>query len=212
MELPPEEGKVRDEEKISDPVTAAGDVNVKKESCDACVQDACTQTPPRTQKRRGGCGSRRRRMLAFQLRLTERLGLPLSCLLCLKETDAKSPRGKAKRLEEESTSALLEDPEVKVKQEKLYEGGKEEDVSCSSAGTSNGGPTLFTPRSCQSGVLSPSLPSSTSFLLALLSTSLLQSSTVWPDALAPVGDMWGMSVMGHCPTLCCDVMRSFVKP
>ena len=43
MELPPEEGKVRDEEKISDPVTAAGDVNVKKESCDACVQDACTQ-------------------------------------------------------------------------------------------------------------------------------------------------------------------------
>ena len=154
--LPPEEEKVREEEKIPDLVTAAGDV--KKESCDASVQDACTQTPPRTRRRRGGCGSRRRRMLAFQLRLTERFGLPLSRLLCLKETDAKSPRAKAKRLEEAATSALLEGPEVKVKQENLCEGGREEGVRCSSAGASTGGSTIFTPRSSQSDVSPPSSP------------------------------------------------------
>ena len=38
-----------------------------------------------------------------------------------------------------------------------------------------------------------------------------QSSTVWPDALAPVGDLWGMPVVGHSPTLCCIVMRCFPK-
>ena len=150
--LPPEEEKVCEEEKIPDLVTF-----VKEESCDMSVQDACTQTPPRRRKRRGGCGSRRRRMLAFQLRLTERLGLPLSRLLCLKETDAKSPSGKAKGLEEESTSNVLKVPEVKVKQEKLYEGEvKEEGVKCSSAGTSTGGSTVFTPRSSQSDVFPPS--------------------------------------------------------
>ena len=155
--LPPEVEKVCEEENILALVTVAEDVAVEKESC-ASSQDACTQTPPSTRKRRGGCGSRRRRMLAFQLGLTQRLGLPLSRLLCLKETDAKSPRVKAKRLEEDATSALLEGPEMKVKQEKLFEGEKEEGVRCSSAGTSAGGSTIFTPRSSQSDVLPPSSP------------------------------------------------------
>ena len=44
-------------------------------------------------------------MLAYQLKLIERLGVPLSRLL--KKTDAMSRRGKARRLEEE----------VKVKEE-----------------------------------------------------------------------------------------------
>ena len=46
-------------------------------------------------------------MLAYQLKLIERLGLPLSRLL--KKTDAMSQRGKARRLEEE----------VKVKEEEV---------------------------------------------------------------------------------------------
>ena len=40
------------------------------------------------------CGSRRRRILAFQMTLTERQGLPLSHLLRLIETDARCPREK----------------------------------------------------------------------------------------------------------------------
>ena len=48
-------------------------------------------------------------MLAYQLKLIERLGLPLSRLL--KKTDAMSQRGKARRLEEE----------VKVKEEEEEE-------------------------------------------------------------------------------------------
>ena len=95
--LPPEEEKVREEEKIPDLVTAAaGDVAVKGESCDASFQDACTQTSPRTRKRRGGCGSRRRRMLAFQLRLTERLGLPLSRLLLPERDRCQVSQGEGK--------------------------------------------------------------------------------------------------------------------
>ena len=88
------------------------EVIVKEES-----SDASTQTPPQKSRRRGGQASRRRRMLAYQLKLTERLGLPLSRLL--KETDAMSPRppcrGKARKLEKEVKV------EVKVKKEEEKE-------------------------------------------------------------------------------------------
>ena len=76
--LPAEEEKVFEEEKIPHLVAAVGDVVVKEESTDVSVQDASTQTPLRTRKKRGGGGSRLRRLLAHQLMLSERWGLPLS--------------------------------------------------------------------------------------------------------------------------------------
>ena len=188
--------------RISDLVTV-----VKEESCDASVQDACTQTPPRRRKRRGGCGN---------VVVGGGGCLPLSRLLCLKETDAKSPSGKAKGLEEESTSNVLKVPEVKVKQEKLYEGEvKEEGVKCSSFGASTGESTLFTPRSFQSDVFPPSshpFPHVLPFFPPCFPPPhMLQSSTLQPDALAPVGDVWGMPVVGHCTALCCLIMRCFCQ-
>ena len=53
--------------------------------------DASTQTPSKKPRRRGGQGSRTKRMLAYQLMLTERFGLPLSRLHRLKKTSGRSP-------------------------------------------------------------------------------------------------------------------------
>ena len=159
------EEKLCEEEKTSHLVAAevsCENVVVKKESSDATVQDACTQTPLAKLRRRGGRGSRRRRMLAFQLMLTEKRGLPLSHLLRLKETDARSPREKVRRLEEQSASPVLKGRGSEVKEEKeekkkMLEGEvKEEGVKCSSFGASTGESTLFTPRSFQSDVFPPS--------------------------------------------------------
>ena len=101
--------------------------------------------------RRGGEGqaSRRRRMLAYQLKLNERLGLPLSRLL--KKTDAMSQRGKARRLEEEVKVKEEEEEVIVQKKEE-----KEEGFQCNSEEASTGGSTIFTPRSFQSDVFPPS--------------------------------------------------------
>ena len=60
-------------------IVAVCKVEEEDSSCEATVKDACTQTPQR--RRRGGRGSRMRRLLAFQLMLSEKKGLPLSRLL-----------------------------------------------------------------------------------------------------------------------------------
>ena len=73
------EEKLCEEEKTSELVAAeviCENVVVKREVFEATVQDACTQTPLPKRRRRGGRGSRMRRMLAFQLMLTEKRGLP----------------------------------------------------------------------------------------------------------------------------------------
>ena len=58
-----------------------------------------------------------RRLLAFQLMLSEKKGLPLSRLLSLKETDTRfSKRKELKRLQEESASPKLHRKRVKVKE------------------------------------------------------------------------------------------------
>ena len=108
--LPTEEEKVVKNEIL---------IKIKEEKIDEVVKeekgvsfmDASTQTPP-GRKKRGGQGSRRRRLLAFQLMLTQRQGLPKSRLLCLAEKGARSP-GKRRR----STTVLKEEKE-EVKQEK----------------------------------------------------------------------------------------------
>ena len=83
------------------------DCNVEEEkaSCEATSQDASTQTP--RSRRRGGKGSRRRRLLAFQLMLTEKKGLPLSRLLSLKKADARFSKREELRVQEESASPML---------------------------------------------------------------------------------------------------------
>ena len=81
------------------------EVDEVKQSCEATVRDACTQTPQR-RRRRGGRGSRMKRLLAFQLLLTEKKGLPLSRLLTPKESGFPK-RKELRRLQEESAFPKL---------------------------------------------------------------------------------------------------------
>ena len=125
-------------------VEAVSDCKVEevKVSCEAKAQDACTQTPRR--KRRGGKGSRMRRLLAYQLMLSQKRGLPLSRLLTLKESETRS----SKRKEQEeslltSRNAKAEEKEVMVDLANV----KLEGEGCFSMGASAGGSTIFTPRS-----------------------------------------------------------------
>ena len=122
-------------------------VEVEKASCcEATVVDACTQTPPR--RRRGGRGSSMRRLLAFQLMLSKKKGLPLSRLLTIKETNSK--REEQMRLQEESASPFLNRKSAKVgkEEEKVLgkEGVKEEESGLGKE-VSSSGSTCFTLRS-----------------------------------------------------------------
>ena len=144
------------------------DCNVEEEkaSCEATAQDASTQTP--RSRRRGGKGSRRRRLLAFQLMLTEKKGLPLSRLLSLKKADARFSKREELRVQEESASPMLkrrsgnemeadkkeaEEKEAKVNMEDV----KKEEEGCSSLGASSGDSQIFTPRSFHPDVTNPTL-------------------------------------------------------
>ena len=93
-------------------------VNEEGESCEATAKDA--STPGKRPRRRGGQGSRRRWMLAFQQMLTVKRGLPLSRLL-LKESNSKA---KFLKFQEESASPRLKAGRVKVKLEKKEEGNE----------------------------------------------------------------------------------------
>ena len=131
------------------------EVDEVKQSCEATVRDACTQTPQR-RRRRGGRGSRMKRLLAFQLLLTEKKGLPLSRLLTAKEADTGfSKRKELKRLQEGSAFPKLSRKSCMVVQE---ENGVKMDLKkeeCFSQGASAGGSTTFTPRSSQTDVAAP---------------------------------------------------------
>ena len=137
-------------------------VEEKKTSC-----DVCTQTPRQKPRRRGGQGSRTRRMLAYQLMLTVKRGLPMSRLLSNQGTDARSTKAE---LQEESTLPPLKvKEEVVIKEEKQKEivtpevREEREEVDCSGEGVSSSGlSTASTLRNSQSGV-NPSTftPSST---------------------------------------------------
>ena len=128
--LPEEEQEVKEaviKEEVEEETKVACNVEVTKAGCcEATAQDACTQTPRR--RRRGGRGSRMKRVLAFQLMLTKRKGLPLSRLLTgIKETDSRdSKREEQMRLQEESASPLLKRNNIvkeDVKEEKEEESG-----------------------------------------------------------------------------------------
>ena len=109
--------------------------------CEATARDAGTQTP-RRKKRKGGRGSRMRRLLAFQLMLSQKKGLPLSRLLNT-------------RLNEKSIGVKVEKGmKCTVKEEKEKE-EREEEV-CPKKEVSSSGPTHLTLRSFPTGANPPS--------------------------------------------------------
>ena len=103
-----------------------------------------------------------KRLLAFQLLLTEKKGLPLSRLLTAKEADTGfSKRKELKRLQEESAFPKLSRKSCMVVQEEneVKVDLKKEEEECFSQGASAGGSTTFTPRSSQTDVAAPTLDS-----------------------------------------------------
>ena len=100
-----------------------------------------------------------KRLLAFQLMLSQRKGLPLSRLLTNRETDTRfSEKAEQKRLQQESAFPKLttksnevkvEEMECTVKEEKEEEGSPRKEVLSS-------GPTHYTLRSFPTGANLPS--------------------------------------------------------
>ena len=94
---------------------------VKESTADSKVCcNAFTQTPRQRPRRRGGRGSRARRMLAYQFMLTVKRGLPLSKLLTNQKTEARSKA--------ELQSEKFASPTLKVKEEVFIKEEKFEDV------------------------------------------------------------------------------------
>ena len=119
------------------------------------AKDASTQTPRHKKKRSGGKGSRLRRLLAFQLMLSKKHGLPPSRLVSLRRPDARSSREEKNIVQEECALPRPLKEEVVVEEEKVrMEETKEKEV-CQSVGASTGGSTNFTPRSIHHDVNLP---------------------------------------------------------
>ena len=138
--------------------------NVEVKLTDAWAEVGSSEPGTRRRRRRGGRGSRMRRLLVHQLLLTEKRGLPLSRLLCLRRTEAKS-QVQGRREQEESASPMLRrrrpgvvggDRKVGTKEvreglEDTREDGEEtrEEVRGCSKGALSGNFILSTPRSTQ---------------------------------------------------------------
>ena len=129
------------------------------------THDACTQTPRSKQRRRGGQGSRTRRLLAFQAMLTVKRGLPLSRLLSHQRTEARFSKAEIKKLQEESASPTLKPRrvEVEIKKEEKKEDvatpdvkEEKEEVICPGEEVSSSESTNFTLRNFQTGANQPS--------------------------------------------------------
>ena len=121
-------------------------------------KDVGTQTGRQKPRRKGGRGSRTRRMLAFQLMLTVKRGLHMSRLLSQQVTKSR-PFKESLKLEEESAATRLMPERVKVEkkleQSVLHKVKEEkEEESCPREGVSTGGFPIFTPSS-QTGANSP---------------------------------------------------------
>ena len=148
----------------------------------------------KVKKKRGGGGSRLRRLLAHQLMLSERWGLPLSRLLLAKEkTEAKSLKVANKKVKVESVSSRplkreVEEEEVKVTVKEEKESGPRKEVL-------SRGSEYFTLRIFPSVTDPPIHPTSPMWSLSLssfLSSCLHPSSShhgfpfftlnSWPDA------------------------------
>ena len=122
------------------------------------VKDASTQTLRQRRRRSGGKGSRLRRLLAFQLMLSNKHGLPHS-RLNLRRLDARSPGEKNNGVQDDCSESMLlkeEKVDVVVEEEKIEVEETREKESCQSVGASTGGSTHFTPRSTHADVILPS--------------------------------------------------------
>ena len=105
----PREEKVLKEEMFKEVATEG----IKKEVIVKLARKRAVMLRHKHLPRRGGEGqaSRRRRMLAYQLKLIERQGLPLSRLL--KKKDAMSQRGKEVKVKEEEEEVIVQKKEEK---------------------------------------------------------------------------------------------------
>ena len=123
-----------------------------------------------------------RRLLAFQLMLTKKKGLPLSRLLAIKEADSMdSKREELRRTQAESASPTLKVAKVEEKEEKIGLGDmKKEAEGCFSMGASAGNSTNFTPRSSQPDV---TVPTSDSFSLPASPPHLPPPPYIWLSSL-----------------------------
>ena len=116
--------------------------------------NAFTQTPRQRPRRRGGRGSRARRMLAYQLMLTVKRGLPLSRLLTNQKTEARSSEAKLQSEEFTSPPLKVKEEVVIKKEEKLEEvevKEEREEVDCPRERVSSSESSNFTLRNSQSG-------------------------------------------------------------
>ena len=190
------------------------DTKFEEEKNPSCkMSDASTQTPKR--RRSGGKASRMRRLLAFQLMLTEKRGLPKSRLLTLKEADARqSEREESLWMQEESASPLLRrrkatvvkaDKELEEVNTASLDLEKEEEGNIN-VGTWTGDLPIFTPRSSQTNPTSSTpitpmqaeasfLPPSTTSFMWVPCTPLTTFCTPSPCGPMP-GHQWVMC--GNC--------------
>ena len=123
------------------------------------AKDATTQTPPRKRRRSGGKGSRMRRLIAFQLSLSKKHGLPPSRLVSLKGPEARPSKEESNCVQGDCAGPMLlkeEKVELVVKEEKIEMEETKEEESCQSVGASAGGSTHFLPRSTHADVILPS--------------------------------------------------------
>ena len=103
LQLPVEKEKEKEPVEEKESVV---DTKFEEEKSPCKMSDASTQTPKR--RRSGGRASRMRGLLAFQLMLTKKRGLPKSRLLTLKEADARqSKMEESLWMQKESASPLL---------------------------------------------------------------------------------------------------------
>ena len=132
--------------------------------------DAFTQTPRQRPRRRGGRASRARRMLAYQLMLTVKRGLPLSRLLSNQKTDARSSDAEGFALPKVKEEVVIKKEEKLEEVAKVEVKEEREEVDCPRERVSSSESSNFTLRNSQSGAnLSSFQPSSIKPVISPLS-------------------------------------------
>ena len=120
--------------------------------------DAFTQTPRQRPRRRGGRASRARRMLAYQLMLTVKRGLPLSRLLSNQKTDARSSDAEGFALPKVKEEVVIKKEEKLEEVAKVEVKEEREEVDCPRERVSSSESSNFTLRNSQSGANPTSTP------------------------------------------------------
>ena len=171
------------------------------------TKDATTQTSPRKKRRSGGKGSRMRRLIAFQLSLSKKHGLPPSRLVSLKGPEARPSKEESNCGQGDCAGPMLlkeEKVELVVKEEKIEMEETKEEESCQSVGASAGGSTHFSPRSTHADVILPSpqplpcfLPFPNLYTPCFTPPKPASLCTSQPDAWILLGVVRGMQVLGH---------------